>query len=63
MKHFIIAARSGEDESLKEVGEGYKDGHVTKENYASTLRAHKECQDRMKSAQREEALFRGTTLD
>ena len=55
MKHYIIGARSGDDKSLKEIGKGYKYGLVTKDEYASTLRAHKECQDRMKSAQREEA--------
>ena len=55
MKHFMIAARSGYDDSLKEVGEGYKAGVVTKDEYANTLRAHKEYQDRMKSKEREEA--------
>ena len=55
MKHFIIAARSGYDDALKEVGEGYKAGHVTKDEYASTLRAHKESQDEMKSEQRSRA--------
>ena len=37
MKHYMIAARSGHDESLKKVGEGYKDGHVTKDDYTKTL--------------------------
>lgn len=41
MKHFIIAAKSGHDKSLKKVGEGYKDGHVTKDDYTKTLRAIK----------------------
>ena len=40
MQHFMIGARAGFDESLKEVGNGYKDGHVTKDDYASTLRAY-----------------------
>jgi hypothetical protein len=55
MKHWMIAARSGYDKSLKLVGEGYKAGHVTKDEYASTLRAHKDAQDEMKSEQRDEA--------
>lgn len=59
MKHYVIAAKAGEDSSLKKVREGYKAGHVTKDEYASTLRAYKACQDRMKSAQREEAAQRG----
>ena len=41
MKHFMIAARAGFEESLKVVGQGYKAGLVTKEDYASTLRAIK----------------------
>ena len=39
VKHWIISARSGYDESLKKIGEGYKAGHVTKDEYASTLRS------------------------
>lgn len=52
MKHFMFAAKSGFDLSLKQVGEGYKDGHVTKDDYASTLRVHKASQDEMISEQR-----------
>ena len=55
MKHFMIGARSGEDDSLKEVGFGYKHGLVTKDEYANTLRAHKDAQDEMKSEQRTKA--------
>jgi len=55
MKHFMIAARSGYDGSLEEVGKGYKAGHVTKDEYASTLRAYQASCDEMKSGQREEA--------
>jgi len=52
MKHFVIAAKSGEERSLKKVGEGYKDGHVTKDEYASTLRAYQHSCDEMKSEDR-----------
>ena len=52
IKHWMIAAKCGDDKSLKFVGEGYKAGHVTKDEYASTLRAHKDVQDEMKSEQR-----------
>jgi hypothetical protein len=55
MKHFMIAARSGFDDALKKVGEGYKAGHVTKDDYANTLRVHKASQDELKSVQRTEA--------
>ena len=50
--HFMIAARSGNDGSLKKVREGYEAGHVTKEEYACILRAHKASKDEMKSEQR-----------
>ena len=56
MKHFIIAARAGYDNALKKVGEGYKDEHVTKDEYASTLRAHQCIRDEMKSEQRDIAV-------
>jgi len=55
MKHFKIAAKSGLEKSLKKVGEGYKTGHVTKDEYASTLRAYQSCRDELKSEQRAEA--------
>ena len=38
-KHFMIAARSGNDGSLKEVGTLYKEGYATKDDYANVLRA------------------------
>jgi hypothetical protein len=54
-KHWMIAARSGYELSLQKVGEGYKDGFVTKEEYATTLRAYQVSVDDMKSEQRERA--------
>ena len=35
-EHYMIAAKSGYDNSLKAVGVGYKAGHVTKDEYAIT---------------------------
>jgi len=54
MKHYIIAAKAGFDPSLMEVEHGYKAGHLTEEEYASVLNAHRS-QDEMKSDQREKA--------
>ena len=54
MKHFMIAARSGNEESLKAVGAGYKK-HVTKDEYAMTLRAYQHSCDEMKSEKRMKA--------
>ena len=48
----MIAANSGCHKSLKSVGEGYKEGLVTKDEYAKTLRACKDSIDEMKSEQR-----------
>lgn len=55
MKHFTISARAGCDKSLRYVGIGYatKDGIITKDEYATTLRAHKDSIDEMKSEQRD----------
>ena len=55
MKHHMIAAKAGVDLSLKKVGEGFKAGHVTKDEYASTLRAHQASIAAMKSEQRTKA--------
>jgi len=52
MKHFMIAARCGYDDSLKKIGEGYKAGYFTKEEYAATLRAYQVSIDEMKSDER-----------
>ena len=56
MKHFMIAASSGFELSLKEVGEGYKAGHVSKEDYTKTLRAYQNTREEMKSEQRTKVL-------
>lgn len=55
MKHYMIAARGGFDECLKEVGEGYKAGYITKDEYASTLRTYQHSIDEMKSEDRTES--------
>ena len=53
MKHYMVAARCGYDNALEAVGDGYKTGYVTKDEYASTLRAHKQSTEEMKNEQRE----------
>ena len=52
MKHFMLSASAGLDMALKEVGEGYKAGHVSKDDYTKTLRAHQTTREEMKSEQR-----------
>jgi len=52
MNHLMLAARSGYEMSMKGTGEAYKLGHITKEEYAATLRAYKESYDEMESVHR-----------
>ena len=54
-KHYILAASAGHPESLAVVKEGFMKGHVTKDEYKSTLRAYHECQTEMKSEARDAA--------
>jgi hypothetical protein len=56
MKHFIISASAGHKLSLDNVKYGYTKGHVTKEEYANTLREYQKSQDEMKSKARDKAL-------
>jgi TPR repeat protein len=58
-EHYIIAAGAGNKISLGTVKDGYRHGHVTKEEYANTLRAYQKSRDDMKSDARDEieALF------
>ena len=55
VKHWIIAANLGHDQSLQELKEAYKDEMVSKEDFASVLRAYHAAVDAMKSPQRDEA--------
>jgi len=55
VKHFIIAANHGYDDSIKGLTECYANGHVSKEDFAAALRAHQAAVDATKSPQREAA--------
>ncbi len=55
VKHWIIAATQGEDLSTRKLMDAYKDGFVSKEVLAATLRAHQAAVDETKSPQREAA--------
>ncbi len=54
-KHYIIAANLGHDEALDEVKNLYKDGFVSKEDFAAALRGHHAAIKATRSPQREEA--------
>ena len=55
LKHFMIAARAGHKTALEAVKKGYEYGLVTKDEYASTLRAYHERRKDMKSDERDQA--------
>ena len=55
MKHFMIAAGAGDDDSLTKIREFFLRGHASKDDFERALRAHKEAKDEMKSEQREAA--------
>ena len=55
LKHFIISAWVGDNESLDKVKQGFRSGFVTKDEYAGTLRAYHESQTEMKSEARDKA--------
>eukprot|EP00956_Cyclotella_meneghiniana_P001589 scaffold1793_cov19-Cyclotella_meneghiniana.AAC.4 len=55
IKHFMIAANCGNENSLHELKKGFKNGHVTKEDFAKALRAYQAACDETKSEQRDRA--------
>ncbi|KAL7553304.1 hypothetical protein ACHAWF_016577, partial [Thalassiosira exigua] len=54
-RHFIIAARAGDEGSLKNVKEGFMGGMVTRDEYADALTEYQKRQDETKSEMRVEA--------
>ena len=54
--HYMISAGAGYDLSLEVIRELFSDGHATKDDYETALRAHKEANDEMKSDQRDAAV-------
>ena len=55
VKHWIIAANLGFDESVQALKTRYADGKVSKEDFAAALRAHQAAVDATKRPQREVA--------
>ena len=52
VKHFIIAANLGDDDSIQMLKEYYRDGDIRKEDFAAALRAHHAAIEATKSPQR-----------
>ena len=55
VKHWIIAAKLGDDDSIKQLMGKYREGYVSKEDLDVALRAHKTAVDATKSPQRKAA--------
>ena len=55
VKHLIIAAKLGWDGAIQRLKECYKDGHMSKEDFAAALRSHHAAIVATKSPQREAA--------
>jgi len=53
MNHFIVSANMGHNMSLDSLKKGFMVGLVSKEDFASALRAHQAAIDAMKSPQRD----------
>jgi len=54
-KHWLISARTGHENSLDVIKQGFRNKDVTKDLYATTLRAHHESRKEMKSDARDKA--------
>ena len=55
LKHFMIALRGGDSDSLKKVGLLYKNGDAIKDDYTKALLSYQAYLDEIKSPQRDEA--------
>ena len=59
VQHWMISAKMGFENSLKNMKIMFKDGHATKAQYAEALIGYRDAVEEMKSPQREEAKRRG----
>ena len=55
MKHYMLCARAGDDDSLNTVKQGFMARYVTKDEYANTLREYQKSQNEMISDTRDKA--------
>ena len=59
LKHYMIAVRGGDTDSVKEIQRMYKEGHATKDHYANALRSHQAYLNEINSDQRDKAAALG----
>ena len=55
LKHWLIAAGGGSDNSVKGIQQLYMDGYATKEDYTKALQTYQKCIDEIRSEQRDQA--------
>ena len=55
VRHYLIAVRSGHNNSLKQINGLYKNGHATKDDYTKALQLYQEYLSEIKSDQRDKA--------
>ena len=55
VKHYMVAAENGHNNSVKNIRQLHMNGHATKEDYSKALRAYQSYLDEIKSKQRDEA--------
>ena len=55
VKHFLISAKMGHEQSLKDIKKIFKRGLATKSQYAEALKGYQDAIEEMKSPEREEA--------
>ena len=55
LKHYMIAVRCGDNQSLEMVKEFYANGNATKEDYTKALQSYQRYLGEIKSPQRDEA--------
>ena len=55
LKHYMVAVRGGDTDSVKAIQQLYMDGHVEKDHYANALRSHQVYLNEIKSDQRDKA--------
>jgi len=53
MKHWLISAAAGHDESLRQIKEGFMNGFVNRDEYAYALRTHQKVRDDAQSEERD----------
>jgi len=55
--HWMITAKEGDSESLKNIKLFYSNGYATKDDYDNALKSYQEYLDEIKSDQRDEAVI------